>query len=122
MSEISRRESLQQMGLGAMGLLAMSSSWSPLLAQDATDVPFTDIPKTFQPNNPNSLTRMYDLRKMDGNIIPKDQFFAIQHFNQPVVDEATWKLKFTGLVGKPVEFKLADLKAMKSVEIVNGYE
>src|SRR5579862_1807965 len=119
---VNRRESLQQMGLGAMGLLAMSSSWSPLLAQDESDVPFTDIPKTFQPNNPNSLTRMFDLRKMDGNIVAKDQFFAIQHFNQPVVAEASWKLKFTGLVNKPVQFTLADLKAMKSVEIVNGYE
>ncbi len=119
---VNRRESLQQIGLGAMGLLAMSSSWSPLLAQDESDVPFTDIPKTFQPNNPNSLTRMFDLRKMDGNIVAKDQFFAIQHFNQPVVDEASWKLKFTGLVNKPVQFTLADLKAMKSVEIVNGYE
>jgi DMSO/TMAO reductase YedYZ molybdopterin-dependent catalytic subunit len=65
---------------------------------------------------------MFDLRKMDGNIVPKDQFFAIQHFNQPVVDEASWKLKFTGLVNKPVQFTLSDLKAMKSVEIVNGYE
>ena len=122
MSEkVTRRETLQ-MGLATAGLLAMSSSWSPLLAQDDSDVPFTDIPKTFNPNNPNSTTRMFDLRKMEGNIVPKDQFFAIQHFNQPVVDGANWKLKFTGMVGKEVQFTLADLKAMKSVDLVNGYE
>jgi DMSO/TMAO reductase YedYZ molybdopterin-dependent catalytic subunit len=121
MNKIDRREALQ-MGLGTLGLLAMSPSWSPMLAQDASDVPFTDIPKTFNPTNPNSLTRMFDLRHMEGNIVPKDNFFAIQHFNQPVIDAASWKLKFTGLVSKPVELSLADLKAMKSVEIVNGYE
>jgi DMSO/TMAO reductase YedYZ molybdopterin-dependent catalytic subunit len=31
-------------------------------------------------------------------------------------------LKFTGMVNKPAEFSLADLKAMKSVELVNGFE
>ena len=31
-------------------------------------------------------------------------------------------MKFTGLVNKPAEFTLADLKAMKSTDLVNGYE
>ena len=86
------------------------------------DVPFTDIPTNFNPNNPNATTRMLDIRKIDGPFTPKDQFFTIQHMNQPEVDPATYRLKFTGMVNKPTEFTLADLSAMRSTELAAGYE
>jgi len=118
---ISRRETLK--GMATAGLLALAADWAiPAAAQDETDVPFTDIPKTFNPNNPNSPTRIMDIRKIDGPITPNDQFFGTQHFNKPDVDPAAYRLKFTGMVNKPAEFSLADLKAMKSTEITNGYE
>src|SRR6185503_14895391 len=60
--------------------------------------------------------------KMDGLITPNDQFFFIQHYNRPELDAATHKIKVSGLVKKPLELTLADLKAMPSAEIVNGYE
>jgi DMSO/TMAO reductase YedYZ molybdopterin-dependent catalytic subunit len=65
---------------------------------------------------------MLDIRKIDGPFTPKDQFFAIQHMNQPEIDPATYRLKLTGMVNKPAEFTLADLKAMKSTEMPAGYE
>jgi len=117
---ISRRDALRT-ALGTASLLALMPA-IPALAEDETDVPFTDIPKTFNPNNPNSPTRLLDIRKIDGPITPKDQFFGTQHFNKPEIDAATYKLKFSGLINKPAEFSLADLRAMKSTEIVNGYE
>jgi len=95
----------------------------PALAQSDEDVPFTDIPKTFNPAaNPNAPTRMLDIRKIDGPFTPKEQFFATQHFTQPDVDAAAYRLKLTGLVTKPQEFTLADLKAMKAMEMPVGYE
>ena len=93
----------------------------PALAQGETDVPFTDIPKNFNPN-PSAPTHPYDIRKIDGMLTPKDVFFTTQHFPQPEIDPAAYRLKFTGMVNKPAEFTLADLKAMKSVELVNGFE
>lgn len=117
---ISRRDALRT-ALGTASLLALMPA-IPALAEDETDVPFTDIPKTFNPNNPTSPTRLLDIRKIDGPITPKDQFFGTQHFNKPEIDAATYKLKFSGLINKPAEFSLADLRAMKSTEIVNGYE
>ena len=117
-----RRETLKR-GLTAAGLLAFVPDWAtPALAQGEVDVPFTDIPKTFNPNNPNSTTRMLDIRKIDGPFTPKDQFFAIQHMNQPEIDPAAYRLKLTGLVNKPAEFRLAELKGMKSTEMAAGYE
>src|SRR5690349_14645890 len=119
---ISRRETLRK-GLAAASLLAMMPEWAtPALAEGETDVPFTDIPKTFNPNNPSSPTRLLDIRKIDGPITPKDQFFGTQHFNKPEIDPNTYRLKFTGMVNKTADFSLSDLRAMKSTEIVNGYE
>jgi DMSO/TMAO reductase YedYZ molybdopterin-dependent catalytic subunit len=121
-AEITRRETLKR-GLAAASLLALVPEWAfPALAQGDVDVPFTDIPATFNPNPPNGSNRFLDIRKIDGLITPNDQFFFIQHFNKPELDAATHRIKLTGLVSKPLELSLADLKAMKSVDVVNGYE
>ncbi len=53
------------------------------LAEGEADVPFTDIPATFNPNNPKATTRMLAIRKIDGLFTPKDQFFAVQHLGRP---------------------------------------
>ena len=117
-----RRQALKD-AMKATALLAAIPGWAvPALAQGETDAEFTDYPKTFNPNNPNSLTKLLDIRKIDGLITPADQFFAIQHFDQPAVDPATYRLKFTGLVRKDVQFALDDLKKMKPVDVVVGYE
>lgn len=118
-TSISRREALRTT-LAASSFLALVPEWA--LAQGETDVPFTDIPATFNPNNPAATTRMFDLRKLDGMFVPKDQFFAIQHFDRPQIDGAAYRLKLSGLVDKPTELSLADLKAMKSVDLAAGYE
>jgi len=120
--EITRRETFRR-GAAAAGLLALIPEWAtPALAQGETDVPFTDIPKTFNPNNPNSPTRMLDIRKIDGPLTPRDQFFAVNHFSRPEVDPSTFRLKFSGMVTKPAEFTLAELRAMKATELVCGFE
>ncbi len=56
--QISRRDTLRR-GLAATSLLAFVPEWAmPALAQGETDVPFTDIPKNFNPSaNPNGPSR-----------------------------------------------------------------
>jgi DMSO/TMAO reductase YedYZ molybdopterin-dependent catalytic subunit len=121
--QISRRDTLRR-GLAATSLLALAPEWAmPALAQDETDIPFTDLPKNFNPSaNLNGPSRQYDIRKIDGMLTPKEQFFTTQHLNKPVIDSAAYRLKFTGMVKKPAEFSLADLRAMKSTEMVLGFE
>jgi DMSO/TMAO reductase YedYZ molybdopterin-dependent catalytic subunit len=121
--QISRRETLKR-GLAFSSLLALVPDWAvPALAQGETDVPFTDYPANYNPNaNPNAVNRFLDIRKIDGQITPGDQFFFIQHYNRPEIDATTWRLKLSGMVNKPAELSLADLKGMKSTELVNGYE
>jgi DMSO/TMAO reductase YedYZ molybdopterin-dependent catalytic subunit len=120
---MTRRETLKR-GAAAAAVLALIPEWAiPALAQGDADVPFTDIPANFNPAPANGNNRSIDIRKIEpGMATPNDQFFYIQHYNRPVVDPATYTLKITGLVAKPIALSLADLKAMKSVDLVNGYE
>src|ERR1044071_9067813 len=78
--KISRRETLRR-GLAATSLLALLRDLPvPALAQGDTDVPFTDLPANFNPSaNLNGATRQYDIRKIDGMLTPKEQFFTTQH-------------------------------------------
>lgn len=122
LDSITRRETLKR-GLTAAGLLALAPDWAIAApAADEQDVPFTDIPATFRPLSANGMTRMLDLRKIDGPLTPKDQFFALQHLNRPEIDAAKYRLKFTGLLKNPTELTLADLRTMHSTEVVAGYE
>jgi DMSO/TMAO reductase YedYZ molybdopterin-dependent catalytic subunit len=119
--DMTRRETLR--GLAAAGTLALVPEWAvPALAQGEVDVPFTDIPANFNPSPADGARRFLDLRKIDGLITPTDQFFFIQHYNKPEIDGAAYRLKLTGLVRKPTELSLADLRAMPSTDVVNGYE
>jgi len=93
----------------------------PALAQGETLVPFTDIPDNVN-TNPAADRRILDIRKIDGPLTPKDQFFTTQHYGHPVVDPATFKLKVTGLVDRPRSFSLDDLKKMANTDLVAGFE
>lgn len=122
-STITRRETLRR-SLAATSLLAFIPDLAlPALAEGETEVPFTDYPKDYKVNgNPKAENRFLDIRKIDGHITPNDQFFFIQHYNRPAIDATSYRLKFTGMVNKAAEFSLSDLKAMKSTDLVNGYE
>lgn len=121
--EISRRETLRR-GLAATGLLALTvPDWAiPALAQGEREIAFTDVPDTYSPGDTTTRIRSLDIRTIDGPITPRDKFFAIQHYGRPEIDGAAHRLKITGLVDKPLELSVADLKAMPSTEIVAGYE
>lgn len=119
--QITRRTTLRR-GLALTSLLALPDWALPALAQDETEVAFTDIPATFNPNNPKATSRLLDIRKIDGPFTPTDQFFAVQHFGRPEIDGTTHRLKLTGLVNRPLEFSVADLRGMRSAEVAAGYE
>ena len=122
MQPISRREGLKR-ALSAAGLLALIPDGAvPTMAQDEQEVAFTDIAPTFRTVSANGMTRMFDIRKIDGPLTPKDQFFALQHMDRPEIDAAKYRLKLSGLVKSPAELSLADLRAMHPTELVAGYE
>ena len=93
----------------------------PALAQGAAVVPFLDFPETFNAN-PAPDRRLFDSRTLTSFTTPKDQFFTTQHYGHPVLDDATFTLKVSGLVNTPKAFSIANLKAMPKGEVMFGFE
>jgi DMSO/TMAO reductase YedYZ molybdopterin-dependent catalytic subunit len=105
-------------GLGVLGI----PNWAlPALAQGETLVPFTDLPETIN-LNPAADRRIIDIRHIGGALTPRDQFFTTQHYGHPDVDPAAYRLTIAGLVDRPVSLSLAELKQMRSRDIVFGFE
>jgi DMSO/TMAO reductase YedYZ molybdopterin-dependent catalytic subunit len=112
------RGGLAAAGLGVLGI----PKWAlPALAQGETLVPFTDIPENVRWEVPPD-RRTLDVRTIDGPFTPKDKFFTTQHYGHPEVDPATFKLKVSGLVDRPVSFSLDELKKMGGADFVAGFE
>ena len=122
MRPATRRDVLKG-GLALASLTAMGlPDWAlPALAQGETLVPFTDIPENFT-TAPSALVRVLDIRTIDGPFTPADQFYTIQHYGQPDVDAAGYRLKISGLVNQPKALSLQDLRSMRSVEVIAGFE
>jgi DMSO/TMAO reductase YedYZ molybdopterin-dependent catalytic subunit len=120
--DISRRSVLTS-GAAAAALAAFGwPDWLlPVLAQGETVVPFTDMPANFA-TNPSELVRVLDIRRIEAPTTPRDQFFTLQHYGQPVVDPATWRLSIDGLVDRPVTLSLDDLRRQGTTEFVAGFE
>ncbi len=120
------RRSILQAGLavGAAAAAASTGLWPKLAAAaDEEVVPFTDVPKSFQvpPVVPNAV-HFLDTRDIKTFYTSENDFYIIQHYNQPAIDANAYKLRVTGLVDRPMELTLADLKRRPAVEIDAGFE
>jgi DMSO/TMAO reductase YedYZ molybdopterin-dependent catalytic subunit len=118
----SRREVLKG-GLAAAGLgvLGVPEWVLPALAQGETVVQFTDIPDNVRWDTPPD-RRLLDVRTIDGPFTPTDKFATTQHYGHPDVDVATYKLKISGLVDKPLQLTLDEVKKFGSSDLVFGFE
>ena len=120
-----RRELLRQgAALGALGLAGAGNWWSQsALAADETLVPFSDMPDPYiaPPVTPGA-THYLDRRGIDARYTNNNDFYIVQHYNQPTVDASGYKLRVTGLVNKPLELDLATIKRRPKVELEAGFE
>ncbi len=73
-----------------------------------------------QSNNPNA-TALTPLQDLNGIITPSELHFVVDHENGVLLDinPEDYRLQITGMVDKPLEFTLADLKRMPSVSSIN---
>lgn len=120
-----RRDILKTgLALGCVGAASSLPFWSRLaLAQGEQIVPFTDVPETFAvpPVIPGSV-HFIDTRAIDSFYTPNDDFYIVQHYDQPVVAEADYRLHVTGMIDNPLALTLAQLKERPKVEINAGFE
>lgn len=121
MTNESTRRDVLRIGIAGLGVLALPEWAFPALAPGEGIVPFTDIPESFSTiRGPDR--RVLDLREIDGPFTPKDQFFTTQHFGHPAVDAQTYRLKVTGLVDRPSELTLDEIRGMGKTELDAGFE
>lgn len=95
----------------------------PALAQGEKLVPFTDVPETFnvRPARPNA-THYLDTREITSYFTDNDDFYVVQHYGQPEIDNDSYRLKITGMVDKELELSLSDLMLRDVVEQQVGFE
>ncbi|HEY5618941.1 MAG TPA: sulfite oxidase [Vicinamibacterales bacterium] len=117
-----RREILKGgLAVAGLGFLGFPEWALPALAQGETQVPFTDLPANIN-LTPAADRRIIDISKIAGQFTPRDQFFTTQHYGHPDVDPATYRMKVSGLVDRPLSLSLDELKKMGSNELVFGFE
>ena len=119
---VERRDLLRgSLSVAGLSLLNIPAWALPALAQGEELVPFTDIPETFT-TTPSAEVRVLDIRRIDAPFTPIDQFYSIQHYGQPAIDAASFRLKISGLVKTPQSLSLDQLRAMPGVELIAGFE
>jgi DMSO/TMAO reductase YedYZ molybdopterin-dependent catalytic subunit len=122
MSNTTRRDVLKSsFALASLAAFGVPDWVLPALAQGETLVPFTDLPDVFNAT-PAPDRRLLDVRTIAGPLTHRDHFFTTQHYGHPEVDGAKFQLKLSGLVDRPLSFSLDELRRMKSVDLVNGFE
>ena len=123
--EVSRRKVLKTgVAMGGLAATASMPFWSQIaLGANEEVVPFTDMPEgyTVPPKQPGGI-HYQDTSKIDSFYTPNENFYVIQHYNQPQIAESDFRLRLTGLVNKELDLSLADLKSRQKFEIDAGFE
>ena len=120
-----QRRTVLKNGLAAAGVAATANLpfWAQVALGAQQEVRFTDVPDGFgaPPAKPGAI-HFLDTRKIDSFYTPNDDFYIIQHYNQPKINADRYMLRVSGLVDKPVELSLAELKRRPKVQIDAGFE
>jgi DMSO/TMAO reductase YedYZ molybdopterin-dependent catalytic subunit len=117
---VSRREMLRSAGAVLVGTVALGGAWRALAGGSEADTVATPavLPgPAAAPTAPNAPP--FDLKGLSPEVTPTEDFYTVsKNFIDPSVSGGAWHLKIDGLVDKPIEYTLADLKAMP---ISEGY-
>ncbi len=77
----------------------------------APSVAPTDGPLTFEELQLAGRNRGMPLEALRYDVTPTGLHYLLIHFDIPATDAATWRLRLDGLVERPLELSLADLRA-----------
>jgi DMSO/TMAO reductase YedYZ molybdopterin-dependent catalytic subunit len=66
---------------------------------------------------PDVIVRQLRWEELDSWLTPADEFFVINHYGQPSLSAADWRLDIDGLVARPQSLTLADVKARPRQEV-----
>ena len=110
--------------LGQSGALVTSAAVlnSPLLTQALAAQPGEEIiPWSDQPAADPGVARgaIQNLQRWEDFdwLTPNSKSFNVAHYNRPQIDEQDWSLEITGLIRKPRQFRLSDIRARPRGEL-----
>ena len=117
MSDLNRRDFVLNGTIAMAAVSALGSATSASAFPSRTGdivIPWLDQPPSLDdPTVRNQLV----WEDLDSWITPNEKFFSVNHFNEPVIDPATWRLDVDGLVRRPLSLSLDDIKSMTRVEM-----
>ena len=108
----------------AAGISTTSNLLFPALAQGERLIPFTDEASdafSWRPIEPNT-THWQDTREITSFFTDNEDFYLVQHYGQPEVDNDSYRLKVTGMVDNELELSLDDLQTGDVIEQQVGFE
>lgn len=109
--------------MGSMAATASMPFWSQVaLGQGEEVMTFTDMENFATPPKQPGGIYFQDTSKADTFFTPNDQFYVIQHYNQPEIAPADFQLNITGLVNTELSLSLDDLKRYQKFEVDAGFE
>ncbi len=111
-----RREMIAQSAAGLAWLASLGIPETAWALQDGEEpVTLTDYTNAFQieASATTPRVRCVDLRTLTSWATPNDEHYAFSQTRAPEVDAATYKLRVSGFVKRPLEFTLDQLKARK---------
>ncbi len=116
--ETSRRDFVGQgsAALGGLTLINMPFLAHAFPSQKGEEVvAWLDQP----PENPapDAVRTLLQWQELDSWITPNDEFFAVNHYNWPVIDAQTWSLEVGGRTARPLAFTLDQLRARPRREV-----
>jgi DMSO/TMAO reductase YedYZ molybdopterin-dependent catalytic subunit len=114
--DMNRRDLLRQAAIASAWLAALGIPESVWALQEGEElVTFADYTDAFKVefSPANTRVKCFDLRRLTTWATPNDEFYAFAQTTTPEVDPATYRLKISGMVEKPREFTLDELKARR---------
>ena len=119
--EVSRRTLLKGGGAALAGMTVLRVA-GPAQAfpghPDEVLIPWDDPPAPVPEPAQGLIPRQLDWEQLDSWLTPNDEFFIVQHYGQPVLNERDWRLDIGGLVAHQRTLTLAELKARARREVV----
>ena len=138
--DVSRRALLKGGGAALAGLSVLQVSGPaqafPSHGGDDDDGPWTDDPSSAFPGDPNDevipwldqpdpvpppaadvVGNLLVWEELDSRLTPADNFFTVKHYGNPENVEVDYSLTVDGLVGRPRELSLDDIKARPRREV-----
>ena len=110
--EVSRRSLLKGGGAAVAGLTVLRVAGPPsaFAGQPAGQViPWLDQPEA-SPEPPAGLRQQLRWEELDSWRTAPDDFFVVNHYNEPALSARDWRLRVSGLVARRRSLTLADLK------------